>query len=571
MLHPSPSPWTMPLSTALRPLGKLPFFVRTVKLGLVAVLLGGAPATAAEFISVSYGILQRSLPVESLSQYAQDGVADAEIRDYLRFLKPAQREQFRQALRTHVPLNVVATSQFLYTAQGEILLERLGKVIRSGPNSTGFYAIRAAMILAAADPAGLTLINVFRKFPTRELQIDVGEGLAIFTEMNALINRTHEFVTESVRQSAVLALQHPLPLQPPLANLQALGGFRSQRFSFTLPKTAKYRAIPLDLYLPVTNPKAKGQNRLLRVKPAPLIVISHGFGSDRFSFQYLVEYLSSYGFAVAVPEHPGSNTQQVQNWLNGLTAQATEPSEFIDRPLDIHYILDELTQRSQVEPTLKGRLNLQAVGVIGQSFGGYTALALAGAGIDLNHLRMACINEGTSLNLSLLLQCRALEIKHNPPLVDPRIKAVFAINPIASAVFGEASLQKISIPTLILGGSNDTVAPLLPEQVYPFSWLKTPEKYLILVENATHFSSIEVMGGEGLPIPPALLGRNPEIVQGYLKIFTLAFFQRYLQNQPGTQRYLTDAYLQRISQPSFRLGILQNIAPDQLANLKTGS
>lgn len=575
MLNPSRSPLTLSL-TLCQPvffwyLRKLQFPVQILKLGIAAVLLSSLPAPAAEFVSVNYGLLQRSLPVESLSQYAQDGAVDSEIRDYLRFLKPPQREQFRQALRTHVPLDVVATSQFLYTAQGEILLERLGKVIRSGPNSTGFYAIRAAMILAAADPEGLTLINVFRKFPTRELQIDVGAGLAIFTEMNALINQTQTFVSETVRQSAVLALQNPLPTQPPLANLQVLGAFRSERLSFDLQKTVSQRALPLDVYLPMTNPKAKGLNRLARLKPAPLLVISHGFGSDRNSFRYLAEYLSSYGFAVAVPEHPGSNTQQIQNWLNGLTAEATEPSEFVDRPLDIHAVLDFLTERSQTEPKLKGRLNLQSVGVIGQSFGGYTALALAGAAIDVNHLRMACVKEGSTLNLSLLLQCRALEIKRNPPLNDPRVKAVFVINPICSAVFGEASLQKITIPTLILGGSNDTVAPLLPEQVYPFSWLQTPEKYLLVAENATHFSSIGVAGGEAVPIPTGLLGPNPEEFQRYIKTLTLVFFQRYLQNQPDMQRYFSDAYLQQLSRPPFRLGILQQILPEQLSPPKTKS
>jgi len=41
-----------------------------------------------------------------------------------------------------------------------------------------------------------------------------------------------------------------------------------------------------------------------------VIVISHGLGSDRTSFEYLATALASY-FA-AVPEHPGSNAQQLR-------------------------------------------------------------------------------------------------------------------------------------------------------------------------------------------------------------------------------------------------------------------
>ncbi len=53
-----------------------------------------------------------------------------------------------------------------------------------------------------------------------------------------------------------------------------------------------------DIYLPVAQ------------TPRQIIVISHGLGSDRTSFAYLAEHLASYGFVVAVPEHPGSNSKQ---------------------------------------------------------------------------------------------------------------------------------------------------------------------------------------------------------------------------------------------------------------------
>ncbi len=542
----------------------LHLLLKSLKLGLASVLVASVPVTAAELISVNYGVLQRSLPIESLNQYAKTGVTDSEIKAYLRYLKPDQREQLRQTLLIHVPLDVVAVSQFLYTPQGEILLARLGSVIRSSSTETGFYAIRGAMITAAADPAGLTLINVLRKFPTREVQIDVGEGWNILSDMNALVNQTQAFILEAAQETARRALVNPLPPKLHLADLQRAGSTQSTRISFTLPKRSTQRAIPVDLYLPTTPGKSSQATAL----PAPVLIISHGFGSDRSSFQYLAKHLSSYGFAVAVPEHPGSNAEQVQNWLSGRTALATDPSEFVNRPLDIRYLMDALTERSQTDPALKGRLNLGQVGLIGQSFGGYTALALAGAPIDVNNLRAACQNERNTLNLSLLLQCRALEISKVPKLNDPRIKAIFVINPITSAVFGEKSLSQVTVPTLIVGGGNDTVAPVFAEQVYPFSWLKNPTKYLVLIQNATHFSAIGTgtdAKGEGLPIPKQVLGENPEIAQRYLKMLTVAFFKSHFLNQSPFQIYLSDAYIYRTSLPGFRLSILQQIQPDMIA------
>jgi len=55
--------------------------------------------------------------------------------------------------------------------------------------------------------------------------------------------------------------------------------------------------------------------------------------------------LSSYwaGFCgFAVPEHPGSNAQQDRYWLVEPTEEA---NEFINRPLDVKYLLDELERR----------------------------------------------------------------------------------------------------------------------------------------------------------------------------------------------------------------------------------
>jgi predicted dienelactone hydrolase len=536
--------------------------LKSLKIGTASALMVSLPTTAAEFVSVSYGAFQRSLPVTSLSEYAQTGVADAEIKAYIRYLKPDQREQLRQTLRITVPLDVVAVSQFLYTYQGEVLLERIGDVIRANSTETGFYAIRGAMISAAADPAGLSFINILRKFPTREVHIDLGEGFNLLTGMNGLVNQTQAFTLEAVRETAQNALLKPLP-KSRLVDIQRSGAMRVTRMSFNLPKTGYKRAIPFDLLLPSLQSKS--------LQPAPLLVISHGFGSDRTSFRYLAEHLSSYGFAVAVPEHPGSNAQQVQNWLQGRTALATEPAEFIKRPLDIHYLLDALTERAKTDAALTNRINFDQIGIIGQSFGGYTALALAGAPIDRKNLQANCQNERETLNLSLLLQCRALEVSKTPPLVDPRIKAILTINPISSAIFGEKSLQNIRVPTLMVGGSSDSVAPALYEQVYPFSWLTTPQKYLVLIQNSTHFSAIgtgATSASEGFPIPSSVVGMNPEVTQRYLKMLSVAFFKTHLQHQSSYQVYLSDAYLYRASQVPFRLSVLRQVTPEMLAEAK---
>jgi predicted dienelactone hydrolase len=119
----------------------------------------------------------------------------------------------------------------------------------------------------------------------------------------------------------------------------------------------------------------KKRKQLSLLSQSPVIVISHGLGSDRTSFEYLAQHLASYGFAVAVPEHPGSSAEQLRSLLAGRAKTVAEPNEFINRPLDIKYLLNQLARLDASNSSFQ--LNLQQVGVIGQSFGGYTALALA--------------------------------------------------------------------------------------------------------------------------------------------------------------------------------------------------
>ena len=47
--------------------------------------------------------------------------------------------------------------------------------IQTESGQNGFYAIRAALILASADPQGLTLLNVMRYYPNNSIRINLSK------------------------------------------------------------------------------------------------------------------------------------------------------------------------------------------------------------------------------------------------------------------------------------------------------------------------------------------------------------------------------------------------------------
>lgn len=526
--------------------------LRSVSIGLVLPIVLARPVLGAKQLDLSYGILQRSIPIDSLETYARTGKVDDKLSDYVKRADKKQLAQVRQVLLTPIPLNSVQVSQFLYTSIGERLLSSLGKVIQQESGLSGFYAIRASLILAAADPKGFTLLSVLRKFPSDAISINLGRSLEIANNLKELVNQTQQAVAAINQQSSLEATTTP-KLSEVLSgrSLSQSGGLRFSKRTIALTDISRNRKFPADIYLP----QASGSR--------PVIVISHGLGSDRTSFAYLAEQLASFGFVVAVPEHPGSNAEQLQALLSGRADQVTSPKEFVDRPLDVKYLLDELGRLSQSDAEFKGHLNMQQVGVVGQSFGGYTALALAGATINFKQLQKNCPKAEDSFNLSLLLQCLAEKLPQKTDnLADPRIKAAIAINPIDSSIMGQANLSQIKIPVMIVSGSADTVAPSLPEQIQPFTWLTTQNKYLALITGATHFSTIaeSPQTPQGaIPVPPQVIGPNPALAQSYVKSLSVAFFQTYVAQQPSYLPYLSAGYVSTLSKEPLPLSLVQTL------------
>ncbi len=517
------------------------------------------PALGAERIYLTYGALERSLSITSLAKYAKTGKIDGELADYAHRLNRQQLAQLRSVLLAPINLSPVAVSQFLYTPIGERLLERLGEVIQTKASQPGFYAIRASLILAAADPQGLTLLNILQKFPTSGIRIDLARSLEISRDLEKLVNQTNRAVALVSQQSAAeIATAQPEKLNfSQLPDLRRRGHFTWNKQTLRLNDGSRARVFPADIYLP--NVKA----------PAPLIVISHGLGSDRTSFAYLAQHLASYGFAVAVPEHPDSNAQQLRSLLAGRANEVAEPSEFVNRPLDVKFLLNELQRRSQSDPIFS-KVNVQQVGVIGQSFGGYVALALAGAPLNLKQLQKDCNALNNSLNASLLLQCRALQllpIRYS--LHDARVKAAIAINPIDSSVFGQTSLSQIQIPVMLVSGSADTIAPALSEQILPFTWLTTPQKYFVMIQGGTHFSTIGETTPDTTPlaIPPQVIGPDPALARLYMNALSVAFCQTYVAGAPQYRPYLSASYAKAISQALLSLNLVQSLTAPDLAQV----
>lgn len=515
-----------------------------VAVGLLPWVLA-LPGAAAERVYINYGLLERYISVEALESYALTGELPEELEVYSRYFTAEQLEQIRLGLLSSTDLDVVAVSQFLYTPQGEAILDWLGEIVQTAGRLNGARAIRGAVILAAADTdnGGLNLLNVLKAFPTQGVRLDLGRlsGLAdaVVTELNQTNAATRLIQAQAALAIAESGNDRSFASQIELASA---GPYRWERRRFDRTP------LPTDLYVPDS-------------VNAPLVVISHGLGGDRTTFAYLAEHLASHGFAVAVVEHPGSNASQLSALLTGQAMEAVEAADLIRRPLAIQALLDELETMALRDSALRNRIDFKRVGVLGQSLGGYTSLALAGATVNEATLAEACPPHIDQLNLSLLLQCSVLLAPQPLPMLqDDRIQAAIAINPLNSQVFGPTGLANITVPTLMISGTADTVTPALAEQIRPFTWLSSAERYLVLLEGGTHFSTIyDPQAAEAIAIPEAVVGPSPALAQRYVRIIGLAFFKTHLAGDERYRQYLEPAYANAMSQPELPLALVHDL------------
>lgn len=286
-----------------------------------------------------------------------------------------------------------------------------------------------------------------------------------------------------------------------------------KQLTLSVDDKGRSREVPIRVYLPKETTEA------------PIILFSHGLGGSRDNNAYLGNHWARRGYVAIFMQHPGSDESvwkesRLGQRMNAMR-KAASGENFMSRVKDVPALIDQLERwNKQDEHVLKGRLDLEHIGMSGHSFGAVTTQAVSG---------QSFLGQGS--------------------FTDPRIKCALPMSPSANKLTRpEKSFGNVSIPWLLMTGTNDT-SPIndtnVESRLAVYPALPAGSKYELVLDKAEHsaFSERALSGDKGK--------RNPNHHRAILAIST-AFWDAHLMEDIAALKWLDSDEVRQVLDPADR-------------------
>ena len=173
-------------------------FIRNVFILICSqTFLVTSKAQSAERIKIIYSIFSRTVTVDSLKNFAENGVSSRNLRRILNATGSSD-DEIQTVLTKDFQVPITIASKLVNSEIGNVFLTRLSSILhppRASDEKTGMLALRSTVIQGLNSGDGkINLVNFFESYPTNTVVLNVNALSKVMNKVQS-ISELLEFFT----------------------------------------------------------------------------------------------------------------------------------------------------------------------------------------------------------------------------------------------------------------------------------------------------------------------------------------------------------------------------------------
>ena len=154
---------------------------------------------SAENIKIIYSVFSRTIKVDSLKKFAEEGYSSKNLKRILK-ATGSSNEEIQSVLNKKFEIPITIASKLVYSEIGNVFLTRLSSIIhtpRARDQRTGMLALRASVIQGINLGEGkINLLTFFKGYPTKTVILNVNALSKVMNKVES-ISELLDFFTSS--------------------------------------------------------------------------------------------------------------------------------------------------------------------------------------------------------------------------------------------------------------------------------------------------------------------------------------------------------------------------------------
>ena len=153
------------------------------------IFFNAPKAQSAEQIKIIYSIFSRTITVDSLKTFAENGNSSKSLRKILNATGSSD-EKIQSILNNKFEIPITIASKLVYSEIGKVFLNRLSSILHT-PNTnderTGMLALRSSVIQGLHTGNGkINLVSFFESYPTKTVILNVNALSKVMNKVESI-------------------------------------------------------------------------------------------------------------------------------------------------------------------------------------------------------------------------------------------------------------------------------------------------------------------------------------------------------------------------------------------------